>query len=128
MRYSINQNVDTGLYEVTDGECPAEGAFGNATTTKEIVGRFETLDQAIQDRDKRSMFDTLEDAGFACRRYDPNSAALLEVVKYLHGRICRMDGSNLGKVAEMSVFDFVNCYPRAFPNHGMRTFGDEYKE
>ena len=122
-RYTISQDNKEGIYEVVDTE-----HAGNASQGEEIIGRYENLRQALNKRDQWAMFDALETAGLGCRRYDSRSDAIVEVVKFLHAHLCRLDGHNLRKVSEMSVFDLANCYPAAFPEHCVRRFGDKNRD
>ena len=118
-RYEVRQN-DAAEFEVLDHCFPTTDAFGSPTTTEEVVGRFDTREQAQNQSDTLTLLDKLEDEGFFCRRYSQDTATLIGVIKFLHNHICKFDGTNLRRVSEMSVLDLVNCYPDAFPEYGIR--------
>ena len=114
-RYSISQSGQSWQFEVTDTEDPCTDAFGNKSTTKEVVARYDSREEAARYVELTLMLDALDNAGFATRRYSAQGNALFEVVKFLHHHICRFDNNNLRRVSEMSVLDLVNCYADTFP-------------
>ena len=118
MKYKIKQTEDGQLFEVIDNERTAPEYDPGC----EVVGRFKSSVEALQNVTLRRMFDQLELKGFAPRAYDKESVLLIEILRHLHSHIAKLDGSNLNKLREMSLLDFVNCYPEAFPEWGLKQF------